>query len=39
MKMKEVKLWDKNGRAIPYVLGWLMGIPLSVLILIYLLRG
>lgn len=30
---------NENGSMIPYVFGWLLGVPISVLFLIALLRG
>ena len=30
---------DENGGAIPYVVGWLLGVPVSILLLIALLRA
>lgn len=32
-------LANENGGAIPYILGWLLGVPVSILLLIYLVRA
>ncbi len=36
---KSLKILKSQEGAIGYILAWLMGIPASVLIVIYLLRG
>lgn len=37
--MKSLKLFRNNSGKIGYILLWLLGIPIPVLIIIYLLRG
>jgi len=37
--VRNPEVLDENGSALPYVLGWFMGVPMSVLILIALLRS
>jgi hypothetical protein len=32
-------LKNENGSALPYVLGWFMGIPVSILFLIFMLKA
>lgn len=42
--MKTVKTFlniseNENGGAIPYILGWLMGVPVIILVLIAMMRA
>jgi hypothetical protein len=30
---------DENGSALPYVFGWLMGVPVTILLLIAMMRA
>jgi hypothetical protein len=39
MKTKKIIKGNEDGSALPYVLGWFMGVPTSVLLLIFLLRS
>jgi hypothetical protein len=33
------KLQERSGRVAPYAIAWLIGVPIPILILVFLLRG
>lgn len=37
--MKPSEQEQREGRIAPYVLAWLVGVPIPILLLVYLLRG
>lgn len=39
MKEANLAVKNENGGALPYIVGWLLGVPLSILLLIYLVRA
>ena len=38
LKKTEVNLKSEQGSAIPYIFGWLLGVPVSILFMIAILR-
>lgn len=39
MKTSSGEVQKRDGRLAPYAIGWLIGIPIPILLLIYFVRG